>query len=48
MDFKEVVWGPWTNRSGLEQRQMAGTCKCGNKLLVSIKSGDFLDQLITG
>jgi hypothetical protein len=37
-----MVYGLY--RAGSGQRQLAGTCECGNK--PSIKYGEFLDQLL--
>jgi hypothetical protein len=43
MDFQEMVWGDGLDRSESQQGQISGTCNCGNKLLFSIKSGEFLE-----
>jgi len=45
MDFQEVKWGDLDSMY-LAQGQMAGTCECGNKLLSSMKCGEFLDYLM--
>ena len=37
----DVEHGP--DRAGSGQRQLAGTCKCGNEPSGSIKCGEFLD-----
>ena len=42
------MWGYRLDRAGLGKRQVAGTCECGNEHSVSIKWGEFLDQLNTG
>jgi hypothetical protein len=39
----DVVYG--LDRAGSGQRQVAGTCECGNEPSGSIKCGEFLDQL---
>jgi len=36
----------WINVA--QDRDVAGTCKCDNEHLVSIKCGEFLDYLRTG
>jgi hypothetical protein len=41
MDLEEVGWGTCTGLSGSVYGRVAGTCKCSNELLVSIKSGNF-------
>jgi hypothetical protein len=44
MDFQEVGCGCYgLNRAGSGKGQVAGSCKCGNKLSGSIKCGDSLD-----
>jgi len=43
MDLKEVGWGQGLDCSGSGYGQLAGTCKGGNELAVSIKCGEFLD-----
>ena len=49
--FKWVLekWdaGHGLDRSGSEQGQVAGSCKCGNKHLGFIECGEFLDWLRT-
>jgi hypothetical protein len=42
-DFQEVALGARTGLIGLEYRQVAGCCECGNEILNSIKGGDFLE-----
>jgi hypothetical protein len=37
------MWGYGLDWAGLGQRQVAGTCECGNELSGSIKRGEFLD-----
>jgi hypothetical protein len=36
------IWGHGLDRDGSGQRQLAGTCECGNELLGSINVGNFL------
>jgi len=43
MDLKEVGWETWTGLIWLRIGTVAGTCECGNELLVSINCGKFLD-----
>jgi hypothetical protein len=40
--------GAWIGSSWLGIGQVAGTCEWGNKPSVSLKCGEFLDQLRTG
>jgi hypothetical protein len=47
-DILEVEWGSWTDRSGLGQGRVAGSCQRGNEPSVSIKYREFLDYLRTG
>ena len=42
MDLREVVWGLGLDRSGSGQRQVAGSCDCGNEPSGSIKCEEFL------
>ena len=42
------MWGYGLNLSGPGERQVAGTCECGNEHSDFIKGGEFLDQLRTG
>jgi hypothetical protein len=42
-DLQDVGWRHGLDRSGTEQGQVVGTCKCGNELSSSIKYGEFLD-----
>ena len=44
MDLQEVGWG----RALIWQRQVVGTCECGNEPSGSTKYSEFLDQLRTG
>jgi len=48
MDIQEVGCGSmdWSD-CGSGEGQVAGTYECGNELSGSIKSGEFLDWLIT-
>ena len=46
MDLREVGWGAGLDRSGLEKRQVADSCECGNNPWGSIKSGEFFEQLL--
>jgi hypothetical protein len=43
MDLQEVRYGCMGWIELVQDRQMAGTCECGNELLGSIKCGEFLD-----
>jgi len=44
VDLQEVGCGGYgLDRNGSGQGQVAGTCKCGNEPLGSIKCGEFLD-----
>ena len=44
MDLQEVERGGiGLDRSGSGQREVAGTCECGNEPSSSIKCGEFLD-----
>ena len=45
MGLREVVWGHGLDRACSESGQVAGFCKRGNKLLVFIKCGEFIEQL---
>ena len=48
MDIQEVgCGGCGLDRAGSGQKQVAGTCYCGNEPSGSIKCGEFLDQLKT-
>jgi hypothetical protein len=46
--FKKWDVGHGLDRADSGQRQMTGTCECGDEPLGSIKCGDFLDWLRTG
>ena len=48
MELQQLGWGYGTDRYGSGQVQVAGCFDCGNELPVSIKCGEFLDQLRTG
>ena len=37
------MWGPELDGAGSGQRQVAGTCDCGNEPSGYIKCGEFLD-----
>jgi hypothetical protein len=37
------MWGYGLDWTGAGQRQVAGTCECGNEPSGSIKHGEFLD-----
>jgi hypothetical protein len=43
MDLKEVGCGGMDWIGLAQDRQVAGTCECGNKPSGSIKRGEFLD-----
>ena len=49
MDLQEVGCGgmDWIELTQ-GQGQVAGTCECGNEPSVSVKFGEFLDQVRTG
>jgi hypothetical protein len=46
--FRKWNVGAWNGSSWLRIKTEAGTCECCNKLLVSMKYGEFLDWLRTG
>jgi hypothetical protein len=48
MDLKEVGYGDMDWIELAQDRQVAGTCECGNEPSGSIKCGEFLYQLQTG
>ena len=41
--FRKWKGGVWTGLIWNRQRQVAGTCECGNERSDSIKCGEFLD-----
>jgi hypothetical protein len=43
IDFLEVRWGNVLDQSVTELGQVANSCKCGNKPLVSVKYGEFFE-----
>ena len=42
------MWRYGLDRAGSGQRQVAGTCECGNEPSGTIKCGEFVDLLRTG
>ena len=48
MDLQEIEWGHGLHWSDLGQGQVADTCECGNEPSVSVKCGEFVDQLGKG
>ena len=48
MNLQEVGFGCMGWIGVAQDRQVAGTCECGNEPSGSIKCGEFLDWLKTG
>jgi hypothetical protein len=46
--FRKWDVSAWTGSIWLKTGTGGGTCECGNEPSVSIKRGEFLDQLRTG
>jgi hypothetical protein len=46
MSLREVGLGHGPDRSDSGEGQVAGCCECGNEPSYSIKSGQFLEQLL--
>ena len=42
------MWSHGLDRAGVGKGQVASICEYGNELPVSIKGGEFFDQLRTG
>jgi len=43
MDLEEMGWGHGLDGSGSGQRQVTGSCECGNEPSGFIKCEEFLD-----
>jgi hypothetical protein len=47
MDIREVGWGHRLDQSGSGQKEVAGSCECGDEPSGSIKCREFLEYLRT-